>query len=80
MSDGLSDCLASTPTFSGATEALLTVNYKEVEGCETPVTARKDTAVDLRAKSGVTGTRLQNREEFRDDSEYHVSRLIWGFV
>jgi hypothetical protein len=27
-----------TPAFSGATEALLAVNYKDVEGCETPVT------------------------------------------
>jgi hypothetical protein len=31
-----------TPAFSGATEALLTVNYKDVEGCETPVTTRND--------------------------------------
>ena len=31
-----------TPAFSGATEALLAVNYKDVEGCETPVTTRNN--------------------------------------
>jgi hypothetical protein len=30
-----------TPAFSGATEALLAVNYKDVEGCETPVRTGK---------------------------------------
>jgi hypothetical protein len=40
-----------TPAFSGATEALLTVNYKDVEGCEIPVSTRE--AVGKRAT--VTG-------------------------
>jgi hypothetical protein len=31
-----------TPVFSGATETALTVTYKDVEGCETPVRTRKD--------------------------------------
>jgi hypothetical protein len=30
-----------TPAFSGATEVSLTVTYKEVEGCETPVRTRQ---------------------------------------
>jgi len=30
-----------TPAFSGATETVLAVTYKDVEGCETPVRTRK---------------------------------------
>src|SRR6476660_6710091 len=31
-----------TPAFSGATETVLAVTYKDVEGCEIPVRTRKD--------------------------------------
>jgi hypothetical protein len=31
-----------TPAFSGATETVLAVTYKDVEGCETPVRTRTD--------------------------------------
>ena len=34
-----------TPAFSGATETVLALTYKDVEGCETPVSTRKNTRI-----------------------------------
>ena len=45
-----------TPAFSGATGAVLTVTYRNVEGCKTPVRTRK--ASEKRART--TGWRLED--------------------
>jgi hypothetical protein len=84
-----------TPAFSGATEALLAVNYKDVEGCETPVTTRnnEDSGLERRAMFSCssllartammpqTSTRGSTRRNLCHGQSFAINRrLRCGFI
>ena len=56
-----------TPAFSGATGAVLTVTYRDVEGCETPVRACKASEERARTTGSARGDSNSSAAQISSD-------------